>query len=220
MMPFAGGPSTAENGTLIFAAVAALLNLVMLAQPRTAKRAAVKTASVVLLAVLAFLAGGPWLLVAALLLSSVGDAFLAFDGEKPFLSGLGAFFAAHLAYVALFLTEGMVTVALTAPRLAIGVAMTLATGVMIVRLRPAVGDTLRLPVTAYGLAILAMGLSSLVVAPRFVPLGAVMFMASDTMLGTERFLVAHGSAASRPLAYGVWTLYWLGQATITLGFLT
>jgi uncharacterized membrane protein YhhN len=114
----------------------------------------------------------------------------------------------------------MVTVALTAPRLAIGVAMTIATGVMIVRLRPAVGDTLRLPVTAYGLAILAMGLSSLVVAPRFVPLGAVMFMASDTMLGTERFLVAHGSAASRPLAYGVWTLYWLGQATISLGFLT
>lgn len=220
MMPFAGGPTTTENGTLILAAIAALFYLYLVEQPRTRKRAVVKTASVLLLALLAALAGGPALLVAALLLSALGDAFLAYDGEKPFLGGLSAFFAAHVVYIALFLGEGLPAAALTAPRIAVGVAMAVAAGIMIVRLRPAVGDKLRLPVTAYGVAILAMGLSSLTVIPPLVAFGATLFMASDAMLGAGRFLVASGSPSSRPLSYGVWIAYWLGQAAITLGMLT
>lgn len=220
MMPFAGGPSNIENGTLIFAALAALLYLLLVEQPRTMKRATVKTASVALLAVLAVVTGGPLLLVVALFLSAIGDAFLAFDGEKPFIGGLGAFFAAHLAYVALFVSEGSVAAAASAPRFAIAVAMAVAAGYLIARLRPTVGDKLRLPVTAYGLAILAMGLTSLMVARPLVPLGAAMFMSSDSLLGSERFLLSPGSTLRRPFVYAVWALYWLAQAAITLAFVT
>ena len=55
----------------------------------------VKTGSTALLVLFAFLAGGPWLLVAGLALSSAGDAFLAMDkpGEDKWLKpGMAAFF--------------------------------------------------------------------------------------------------------------------------------
>ena len=64
-----------------------------------------KTLAVGLLAVLVVVEDGPLLLVAALALSAVGDAFLSRDGDKAFLGGLASFLAAHLVYIALFLTR-------------------------------------------------------------------------------------------------------------------
>ncbi|MBK8456635.1 MAG: lysoplasmalogenase [Phyllobacteriaceae bacterium] len=220
MMPFPGGPTTTENAMLIFAAVAALLYLFRLEGVRDWRRALIKTLSTGLLALLAFRAGGPGLLVAALVLSAFGDAFLAFDGDRPFAAGLASFLAGHVAYAALFFGEGGGLALLTAPRLLIGVAMVgLAIG-LIARLRPAVPDRLRGPVTAYGAAILAMGLTALAVVAPLVVAGAALFMASDALLGTERFLLDRDSPMRKPARYAVWTLYWLGQAAIALGMLT
>src|SRR5690606_40854198 len=66
------------------------------------RRTAMKTAAVALLALLAALEGGPVLLVLALAISAVGDAFLAQNGRQRFLLGLGSFLIAHLAYIVLF----------------------------------------------------------------------------------------------------------------------
>lgn len=220
MTPFPGGPTTTENATLIFAAVAALLYLFRIEGVRDWRRALVKTLSTALLAWLAFLSGGPILLVGALALSALGDAFLAFDGDRPFKAGLGAFLAGHIAYATLFVADGGGMGVLTPPRLLLGAAMAALAVVLIARLRPAVPAALRLPVTAYGTAILAMGLTALTVPSIAVVAGAAQFMASDALLGTERFLLNRNSPWRRPAVYAVWTLYWLGQASIALGMLT
>ena len=74
--------------------------------PQSLARSAAKTLAVAMLAVLAALQGGPLLLVVALALSAVGDAFLSRDGEKAFLGGLASFLVAHIVYIALFLRSG------------------------------------------------------------------------------------------------------------------
>lgn len=218
-MFFPGGPTSTENATLIFAAAAAILYFFAVDAPRTPRRAAVKTASVGLLAVLAHVAGGPLLLVTALGLSALGDAFLAFDGENPFLAGLASFLAAHVAYAALFLLAGEGLAGLTPPRLLAGAVIAAAAILLILRLRPAVGEKLRLPVTLYGVAILAMGLTSLTVGRPSVAVGAALFMASDALLGAHRFLLAADSPLRPVFSRGVWILYWTGQASIALSLI-
>lgn len=102
-MPFAGGIDANANATLIFSLVAAVIYALTLDMRPTLARSAAKTLSVAMLAALAFMQGGQLLLVAALALSAVGDAFLSRDGEKAFLGGLASFLAAHVLYVPLFL---------------------------------------------------------------------------------------------------------------------
>ncbi len=218
-MPFPGGITAEANGGLLFSLAAAVLYLAMLDRPVSLRRTIVKTMTVAILALIAWREGGPALLVAALALSAAGDAFLAHDGEKPFMAGLASFLAAHLAYVGLFVLNGFAAVALTAPRLALAGAIVGLALAMILKLRPAVGAALRLPVTLYGLAIGAMGLAALGIANPLVPLGAVAFMASDALLGGEKFLVAKGSPMSRPMRVAVWVLYVAGQMALMLGIL-
>ncbi len=130
---------------------------------RALARSAAKTLAVAMLAVLAFMQGGPLLLVAALALSAVGDAFLSRDGEKAFLGGLASFLAAHILYVPLFLRSGG---GLGAARHRV-MARRDRAGHGGLRGRHAgalwrrVGPTLRLPIAVYVAAILAMGVSAL-----------------------------------------------------------
>src|SRR5690606_10948726 len=66
MMPFPGGMDSLANGTLLLSVAAALLYLPVQGRSPSLRRTIVKTAAVALLAVLAWIAGGPLLLVAAL----------------------------------------------------------------------------------------------------------------------------------------------------------
>lgn len=221
MTPFAGGIDSLSNGTLLFAAAAAFFYLLVHARPPSWRRTLAKAGSVALLALLAVIEGGPLLLVAALLLSAAGDAFLAQEGEKPFLAGLASFLAAHLAYVALFWTHGGAAEILFAQpwRLALPIVALLATALLLRRLLPAVGAPLRMPVSAYVAAILAMMATAATVPAPIVVLGAALFVASDAILATERFLLAPASPHRAWAGPAVWVLYWLAQAAITLGFL-
>src|SRR5918994_1958522 len=106
MMPFAGGIEATANATLLFSLAAAVVYGLILNTRETLLRSAVKTLAVALLAALAAIQGGPLLLIAALALSALGDAFLSRDGDKAFLGGLASFLAAHLAYIALFWLAG------------------------------------------------------------------------------------------------------------------
>ncbi|MBZ9866827.1 lysoplasmalogenase family protein [Mesorhizobium sp. CA15] len=220
MMPFPGGVEANANATLLFSFVAAVIYAFALDMPPKWTRTAAKTLAVALLAVLAAMQGGP-LLVAALALSAVGDAFLSRDGEKAFLGGLASFLAGHIAYVALFSQAGGGLGLLSAEpwRGAIALAMAAFSIVMLAALWRRVGPQLRAPVAVYVAAILAMGISALTTDHPWVIAGAVLFIASDGLLAAERFLLAAISPHRVWMRYAVWVLYYAAQLAITLGLL-
>ena len=77
---------------------------------------------------------------------------------------------------------------------------------------------LALPVAVYVLAIAVMGLGGVTLG-GLVLLGAALFMASDAILGSEKFLMSETSSLRRLTSPAVWVLYYAGQALITLGLL-
>ncbi|OHV88852.1 lysoplasmalogenase [Mesorhizobium sp. ORS 3428] len=221
MMPFPGGIDANPNATLLFSiAAAAIYAFALELSPRLARSAA-KTLAVGLLAVLAVMQGGPLLLVVALALSAVGDAFLSRDGEKAFLGGLASFLAAHIAYIALFLEAGGGIGLLTAEswRGTIALAMAALVVAMLAALWRRVGPALRVPIAIYVAAILAMGISAPTTSFFWVIAGAVLFIVSDGLLAAERFLLAATSPHRLWMRYAVWVLYYAAQLAITLGFL-
>jgi len=220
-MPFAGGIDANANATLIFSLVAAVIYAFTLGMPPSLARSAAKALAVAMLAVLSALQGGPLLLVAALALSAVGDAFLSRDGEKAFLGGLASFLVSHIVYIALFLRSGGGLGLLGAEpwRGAIALALAVFAIVMLAALWRRVGPGLRVPIAIYVVAILAMGMAALTTNSAWVIGGAVLFMASDGLLATEKFLVAAISPHRAWMRLAVWVLYYAAQLAITLGFL-
>lgn len=201
-------------GLLAVSLLGFVVYLFVLDQPASLKRTLAKTVAVAALAALAFLAGGPVLLVVALALSAAGDAFLAHEGDPAFLGGLGSFLLAHIAYAVLFLASGPGLAAAPVPGIVAVVVFALVMGTLMVRKAGA----LALPVAAYVLAIAVMGLGGVTIG-GFVLLGAVLFMASDAILGSEKFLMSEASSLRRLTGPAVWVLYYAGQALITLGLL-
>jgi len=220
-MPFAGGIDANANATLIFSLVAAVIYAFTLGMPPSLARSAAKALAVAMLAVLSALQGGPLLLVAALALSAVGDAFLSRDGEKAFLGGLASFLVSHIVYIALFLRSGGGLGLLGAEpwRGAIALALAVFAIVMLAALWRRVGPGLRAPIAIYVVAILAMGMAALTTNSAWVIGGAVLFFASNELPTTEKFLVAAISPHRAWMRLAVWVLYYAAQLAITLGFL-
>lgn len=169
-----------------------------------------KTASTALLALSAWLSGGPALLVAGLGFGAAGDLALSRPGKLAFLAGMGAFAIGHLAYAALMWTPGnhwqiwplgLVMLALAA-----------STEFWLI---PRTGD-LRWPVRAYVVIITAMALAALTLRAdqTATAVGAGLFVLSDLLLAVHLFV-----APRRWLAYALWPVYWLGQTYILLGSL-
>lgn len=221
MMPFAGGLDSLPNGTLLLSVVAALLYLPVQGRAPSLRRSFVKTAATALLAVLAFIEGGPFLLVAALALGAAGDFFLSRDGETAFLAGLASFLAAHIAYVPLFLSAGggMEMLAWQPWRLGLAVLAVIGAALLLYRLIPAVESRMRAPVVLYTAAILAMLLAAATVPSPVILIGAILFVVSDSLLAVGRFLMPPDSPRQRPTGAAVWVFYYLAQAAIALGFL-
>ena len=188
--------------------------LFVLDQPPSLKRTIAKTVAVGVLAALAFLAGGPVLLVVALALSAAGDAFLAHEGDPAFLGGLGSFLLAHIAYAVLFIGAGTGLAAAPVSGVVAVVVFALVMGTLMVRN----AGPLALPVAVYVLAIAVMGLGGVTLG-GLVLLGAALFMASDAILGSEKFLMPETSSLRRISAPAVWMFYYAGQALITLSLL-
>lgn len=188
--------------------------LSMLDRPASLMRTLAKTVAVGALAALALHVGGPMLLVVALVLSALGDAFLAHEGDIAFLGGLGSFLAAHIAYAVLFVSTGPGFA--DAPMPGLLAVIVFATGMGILMVQRA--GPLALPVAAYVLAIAAMGLGGVTLG-GLVLTGAALFMASDAILGSEKFLLPEASRLRRLTSLAVWVLYYAGQMLITLGLL-
>lgn len=131
--------------------------------------------------------------VIALVLSLIGDVILMLD-DAPFIAGLGSFLLAHIAYIV-----GMAQVDLSS------LATLVALGAVAAPLA-VVGPRLIRSVKANGIAALTIGVGvyAAVITTMVVVAGAttqwlvitaaVMFYASDTLLGWNRFVepIPHG----------------------------
>jgi len=155
------------------------------------------------------------LVLAALLLSWVGDALLLSSVERVFFAGLVAFLLAHVAYTVAFWTTGPSLLVALAALLCFGAA-----GVVTLRwLWPHLSTGDRPPVVAYILVIVVMCASaagSARAVGSLVPVvGAACFMASDVAVARDQFV-------ARNLANRLWglPLYYFAQLllawTVTL----
>ena len=159
-------------------------------------------------------AAGGWLL-AALVLSLVGDVALLSDTQTRFVVGLASFLLAHVAYVAAFVHLGV-------PRRDLGlVGLALVVGLAAVvgrRVVPAAwregGPGLGGAVAAYIAVIGVMVVAAWATGHPLVALGASVFMVSDAILAMGRFV-----RERRLGALAVMVTYHLGQALLLVGVL-
>lgn len=148
-----------------------------------------------------------------LVLSLAGDVFLLWP-RQGFLPGLVAFLLAHLAYIAAF----CVPLRLAAKPLVFAGYAVLAAAIL-AALWPGVPPALRAPVVAYVICLATMAAQAAAwwrvsvsrhaadaALARMAALGGLLFMASDSLLATNKFALA------LPLA-PLWILstYWLAQ---------
>lgn len=120
------------------------------------------------------------LLLAALLLSLLGDALLISGAKPMFLAGLGAFLLAHVAYAAAFLGRAALPL-WPLPPLAVGVWLTLRW------LWPHLGS-MKGAVVAYCAVIAVMVAAAMGVSSGAVRVGAVLFFLSDLLVARDRFV--------------------------------
>jgi uncharacterized membrane protein YhhN len=205
--------TTAVDVWLFWLAAAVALAYLLLQRPY-AGDVALKTSMCVLLAIVAF-RGNLKLFALALLFSAAGDAFLAYDGERLFVPGLASFLVTHVLYAVVFVlaTKGAPAPMSTGRNVTLAIIVTFAIAYGAV-LWPNLG-ALAIPVMLYIAAIVVMAMLSLRVPAIEVPAGAVLFMASDSLISLEKFLWQ--AAWIGPL---VWITYALAQLLIARGMLT
>ncbi|MFZ2099089.1 MAG: lysoplasmalogenase [Oricola sp.] len=221
MLPFEGGVSGTDNATLLFAVLLAVAYLFYLGRPTTPLKVVAKTLSVMLLAGLSASVGAPWTLTLALTLCAAGDFFLAIErlSEKFFLAGLVAFLAGHVVYIAVF--SGLPDTAATLPawmRTAI-IAVVIFVALAMASMLWQASGALRWPVMIYVMAIVAMASAAVANGGGLIVAGSLLFMASDSILATERFLMKDDSARKRHTGPAVWVTYYAAQVLILFGVL-
>ena len=126
------------------------------------------------------------IMLVGLVLSWFGDLFLSYDGRTPFVAGLVAFLAGHVAYVVAFSNRGL------GEQLYVPVLAVIVVAVPVARwLLPTVPRELKGPVIAYMTVISAMVVTAVstnaFTADWRIPIGAVAFYLSDIGVARERF---------------------------------
>lgn len=146
-----------------------------------------------------------------LFLCWIGDMFLLGEGSRWFLSGLVAFLAGHVAYVAAFAGRGLDRRWLAAAAVPVAV---LSFGA-IAWLAPHLPGDMAMPVRAYALVISAMVIAAYGAkgagAPLLVPFGATLFYVSDLAVAAVAF-------TDPVFPHYVWGLpfYYTGQLMLAL----
>jgi uncharacterized membrane protein YhhN len=159
--------------------------------------------------------------VAAQAFSWGGDVALLGSGDKAFLTGVGSFFAAHVAYIAGFTSAKADREHIDPSGLKAAAAMWVTTapvmGLAARRKSPEMG----LPIVGYGTILAAMFASSTTLDPsikprarRTIKAGTALFLLSDTLLGVQEFLLKEKHPA---LESAVMATYTAGQGLIAAG---
>lgn len=151
------------------------------------------------------------ILLAGLLLSLLGDAFLIGEDQRAFLSGLAAFLLAHLAYVAAFAVHGVSLRWMAVAALpVIGVATSIA-----LWLAPQTPPELALPVNVYTVVISSMVIAAIGTRGKdgtvLILIGAVLFFLSDLSVASLRL-------TQTTFPHYIWglPLYYAGQVCLAL----
>lgn len=153
-----------------------------------------------------------WLL-GALLLSAVGDFFLAIPWWKAaFVCGLGAFLVAHLCFIGAMLPlRGKPSPART---LLIG-GVVVGFVAMLTRFWPRlIADGMTVPVVVYMTVLAAMVTTALLarLPTVWTAVGALLFAVSDGMIGVGQFVLQ-----SQALELPIWWVYAASMVCITAG---
>jgi uncharacterized membrane protein YhhN len=167
---------------LLAFAVAAVVDWVAVAQERRELEWLAKPAALALL--LLWAATGPgtsWALLAALAFSLLGDVYLMLPANL-FAAGLAAFLVGHLFYIDAF-DAPLVWRALWS---AVVLAASVPLGLRIVRATP--GAPLRVAVATYMAVIGVMTGSAIASGLPVAAAGALLFLASDSMIAWNRFV--------------------------------
>lgn len=195
-------------GLAIAAPAASLLSRGLLPRPGDV---ALKASMCVLLAALAWRSSAR-LLALALLCSAAGDAFLGLDGERLFVPGLASFLVTHLLYAAIFVrTAKLERASLVGWRRAALVLIPAFAASFAAILWPRLG-ALSAPVMVYMAAIVTMAVLALRLSAWTVPVGAMLFVASDSLIALGKFLWR--APWMGPL---IWITYALAQLMIVHG---
>lgn len=136
-----------------------------------------------------------------------GDILIASPSDAAFLFGLGFFFLAHTAYLVLFLGPLRVQ-----PMPGTVGVLVVWWGALLLILQPSIGGLL-VPLGAYGF-ILAASTAASFGTTRTIAAGALLFLASDTLLALKLFLPAFSLWESD---FIIMLLYVAGQGLIGLG---
>lgn len=164
------------------------------------------------------------LIQAGLFFSLIGDVALMFEhlDEFYFMIGLGAFLIAQLCYTIAF-AHNIANAAAPFSFLPwiIGTGITAYGVFFAMDLMPRIDEVIKVPVGVYAVAITLMGLGATFRFGRTFPqsfvlvlIGAFLFIASDSLLATNRFL--------RTLDHSSWSViltYAIGQYMIVTGCL-
>lgn len=154
-----------------------------------------------------------WAFVVALALSLLGDVFLMLPMDA-FIAGVGAFFCAHLAYIVGMRIAVDTPIALVAfAAVAVG-AFAMFVGRRIVAAVREREPALATPVSAYVAVISVMVASAIATRNPVAAVGAIVFMASDTLIAWNRFVQ---SLAWAPVT--IMVTYHLGQLALVLSLL-
>ena len=208
--------TTAAWVLLAIAAVFAVGNWIAVARSSTLLMYVCKPATLVFLIAVA-LAVNPvhsderaWFVI-ALVLSLAGDVFLMLPQDR-FVFGLASFLLGHIAYiVGLNLhTEGNWLLAIPVVVIAALLAARLVRGI-----RTSGQHELLVPVLAYVVVIAVMGASAVASGNVVAAVGALLFMASDSLIGETRFVQPRAWAG-----VAIMVTYHLGQAGLVLSLVT
>jgi uncharacterized membrane protein YhhN len=197
---------------------AAVYGFALLTKPVSFPRTLIKAAAVGSIAAVSFVLGGPSLLTLPLLLSAVGDAFMAGEPRRWLPFGLTSFLLAHLLYVALFAHNNLrLSVLVEFPRWLL-VLSAVAAAVMVLRALWGGLRRMREAVVIYA-AVVTMMVAiafSLPWTRSAAMIGAVLLMVSDAVLAFRLF---RGGGPNVTADLAVWWFYWAAQALIARAFL-
>ena len=127
-----------------------------------------------------------WAFVVALALSLAGDVFLMLPRDA-FVAGLGSFFAAHVAFIVGLRIGAAELRPLIVSAIPVAVVAALIGGRVLREVRRDHAE-LVVPVSAYVGVLAVMVAAALATGEPLAAFGAVLFMASDSLIAWNRFI--------------------------------